>query len=260
MIEDLLKEGGSLENVGLLTGRFGDALIVRVLSPEGKVYYYCVFLDSDEDEEDFIEVLDKTEKEEEGYPVPFLTEGMILGTVSEGYLFYPSLLEKYHFTERVGGKPLKDWYEGFLGFFEAVQGKTLMWCAYEDIFSINIPRDEWPDYWALTVWEREGLMHRFERFASAIWNLTWVLVEKVALKLEKRQGKTTFSLQDIVEFLGQKKPVKAIRNILGHISPRMGKDQEEWIYSIVWQKLQEAAKEDRNLTLNEVRMILGYED
>jgi hypothetical protein len=92
-----------------------------------------------------------------------------------------------------------------------------MWCPYEVIFSMDIPKDEWPDYWALTVWEREELMHRFERFASLIWNLVWILVEKVALKLEKRQGKTTFSFQDVVEFLGQKKPVKAIRNILGYM-------------------------------------------
>jgi hypothetical protein len=214
----------------------------------------------DSDDEDFIEVIDKGKKGEEGCATPFFTEGMILGTIAEGYLFYPSLMGKYHFAERVGGKELREWYEDFLRLFETVQGRVIVWCPYEVIFSMDIPKDEWPDYWALTVWEREELMHRFERFASLTWNLTWGLVEKVAMKLEKRQGKTTFSFQDIVEFLGQKKPVKAIRNILGHMNLKMGKEQEEWIYSIVWQKLVEAAKEDRILTLNEIRMILGYEE
>jgi hypothetical protein len=88
----------------------------------------------------------------------------------------------------------------------------------------------------------------------------WGLIGKVALKLEKKQGKRTFSLQDIVEFLGRRNPVQAIRDVLGNKKLRMGREQEEWIYSIVWQKLQEATKEDRNLTLNEIRRILGYEE
>jgi hypothetical protein len=39
----------------------------------------------------------------------------------------------------------------------------------------------------------------------------------------------------------------------------LNKEQKEWISSIVWQKLLEAAKEDKELTLHDVDVYLGYE-
>jgi hypothetical protein len=258
-----VKDRKEYEPVGILAGRFGSEWLMRAISPEGKVYYYFVLMDSGE-VSTFVEVLDKTKKGEEGYPTPSLTEEMILRMVAEGWLFYLSLLEKQHFAEKVGGKRLKDWYEDFLRFFETVQGKSIVWYNYAEfqqaLFFIEIPKDEWPDYWALTVWEREELMRRFEVFVSAIWKLIWGLIKKVALKLAKNQGKKTVSLQDIVGFLGKRNPVKDIRDLLGNRKLRMGKEQEEWIYSIVWQKLQEAAKEDKKLTLHDIDVYLGVEE
>ena len=261
-LKEVLKEGGEYELVGFLVGRFGVAQMMRVISPEGKVYYYYALIGDDE-EECFVEVLDKTKKGEEGYFTPSLIEGMILGTLAEGYLFYLDLLERYKLDEKVGGRTLKDWYEGFLRFFEAVQGRTIAWQThaelYQTLYSIEIPKDGCPEYWALTVWEREELMRRFESLVSSIWALVWILIQKVALKLEKQQGKTRFTLQDIVEFLGRGKPVKAIQNLLGSVLFSLNKEQKEWISSIVWQKLLEAAKEDKELTLHDVDVYLGYE-
>ncbi len=267
-LKEVLKEGGEYEIVGLLVGRFGVAQIMRAISPEGKVYYYYALTGSDDDEEEcFVEVLDKTKKGEEGYPTPSLIEEMILGMVAEGFLFYLSLLEKYRSDEKVGGKTLKDWYEGFLNLFETVQGRPIAWHTYAELyqalFFIEIPKDEWPEYWTLTIWEREELMRRFELFVSEIWEMLWNLIGKVALKLEKQQGKTRFTLQDIVEFLERRKPTKtiqAIYNMLGFEKSRMDKEQKEWVLSIIWQKLLEAAKEDRELTFYDINAYLGYED
>ncbi len=257
-LEEVLKEGGEYETVGFLPGRYRNAWAVRVISPEGKVYYYLVLVGEDgEEEEYFVEVLDKRRKRKGGYSTPYRMEEIILGTIAEGFLFYLSLAGRYGLGEKVGGKTLKNWYEDFLRFFEAVQGRSIVWHThdefYQALYSIEIPKDEWPDYWALTIWEREELMRRFERFLSSIWNLIWILIEKVALKLEKQQGKTTFTLQDIVGFLEGGKPVKTIQNMLGTVLLGLDKEQKEWVSSIVWQKLLEAAKETRPITLDEIR-------
>jgi hypothetical protein len=269
-LEEVLKESRVYEPVGFLSGRVFDIWILRMFTPEGRVYYYSVFVgDGVEGEKLLVEVLDKRRKRKGGYPTPSLVEEFILREIAAGAIFYLSLLEKNRSDERVGGKTLKDWYEDFLRFFEAVQGKSIVWHTYDEIrenlffIEINIPKNEWPDYWALTVWEKVELIKRFEKFTSAIWKLIWALIEKVALKLEKQQGKTSFTLQDIVEFLERRKPTKTIQtiyNMLGFEKSRMGKEQKEWVLSIIWQKLLEAAKEDKELTLYDIDVYLGYED
>jgi len=267
-LEEVLKESRVYEPVGFLSGRVFDIWILRASTPEGRVYYYYAFVGNDvEGDMHLVDVLDKRKKRKGGYPTPSLVEEFILREIAEGGIFYLSLLEKYKSDEKVGGKMLKDWYEDFLKLFETVQGKSIVWHTYDEIheglFFIEIPKNEWSDYWALTVWERVELMKRFKRFASAIWKLIWALIEKVALKLEKQQGKTSFTLQDIVEFLERRKPTKtiqAIYNMLGFEKSRMGKEQKEWVLSIIWQKLLEAAKEDKELTLYDIDVYLGYED
>jgi hypothetical protein len=267
-LEEVVKKSGVYEPVGFLSGRVFDIWILRLFTTEGKVYYYSVFVGNGvEGEKHLVEVLDKRRKRKEGYPTPSIVEEFILRDIVAGAIFYLSLLEKYRSDERVGGKTLKDWYGDFLKFFEAVQGKSIVWHTYEEIcenlYFIEIPKNEWPDYWALTVWERVELIKRFEKFTSAIWKLIWALIEKVALKLEKQQGKIVFSLRDIVKFLERQKPKKTIQtiyNMLGFEKSRMGKEQDEWVISIVWQKLLEAAKEDKEFTLHDIDVYLGYED
>jgi hypothetical protein len=41
---------------------------------------------------------------------------------------------------------------------------------------------------------------------------------------------------------------------------RMDKEQREWVSSIIWQKLLEAAKEDKELTLYDIDAYLGLEE
>jgi len=267
-LEEVLREGRGYEPVGFLSGRVFDIWILRAFTPEGKVYYYYVLVGNGvEGEEHLVEVLDKRRKRKGSYPTPSLVEEFILREIEAGAIFYLSLLEKYKSDEKVGRRKLKDWYEDFLSFFEAVQGRSIVWHTYdeihEDLYLIEIPKNEWPDYWALTVWERVELIKRFERFTSAIWKLIWALIEKVALKLEKQQGKTCFTLKDVVEFLERRKPTKTIQtiyNMLGFEKSKMDKEQKEWVLSIIWQKLLEAAKEDKELTLHDVDLYLGYED
>jgi hypothetical protein len=38
------------------------------------------------------------------------------------------------------------------------------------------------------------------------------------------------------------------------------KEQKDWLSSIVWQKILEAAKENRSLKLDEIRINLGYDE
>jgi hypothetical protein len=262
-LEEVLKEGGEYETVGFLVGRFGDAWIVRAFSPEGKVYYYYTWMENDEN---FIEVLDKTKKGRDGYPTPSRVEGFILGAVAEGYLLHLSFRNawKYELDEIIGGRTLKDWYEDFLRFFERVQGKSIVWHTYDEvhqaIYSIEIPKDEWPDYWVLTIWEREELMRKFGEFISELWHLIWSLIEKVALKIGEQQGKILFSLQDIVEFIEKRKSVKTIQTLLGSMMVRLDKKQKEWMSSIVWQKLLEAVKQDKELTFYDIDVYLGVEE
>jgi hypothetical protein len=76
-LEEVLEEGGDYEPVGFLIGRFRDASIVRAISPEGKVYYYYAWMESD-GKEIFLDVLDKTKKGKEGYPTPSNAESFIV--------------------------------------------------------------------------------------------------------------------------------------------------------------------------------------
>jgi len=264
-LEEVLKEGGEYETFGFLIGRLGDAWMVRAFSPEGKVYYYYTWMESDE-KDIFVEVLDKTKKGENGYPTPSKMEGLILWAIAQGYRLDLDLWSagRYKLDELIGGKTQKEWYEEFLGLFEMMRGRSIVWHTYDEIqqalYSFNIPRNDCPDYWALLIWEREELMRRFELFVSEIWEMIWDLIEKVALKLEKQQGKTSFTLQDIVEFLGRRKPVKNIQNLLESMMVRLDKEQKEWVSSIVWRKLLEDAKEDKELTFYDIDVYLGYED
>jgi hypothetical protein len=269
-LEEVLKESKVYERVGFLSGRVFDIWILRLFTTEGKVYYYSVFVGNGvEGEKHLVDVIDKRRKKKGEYPTPSLVEEFILREIATGAIFYLSLLEKYRMDERVGGRTLKDWYEDFLKFFETVQGKSIVWHTYDEIqenlffIEINIPKNDWADYWALTVWERVELIKRFEKFTSAIWKLIWALIKKVALKLEEQQGKTSFTLKDIVEFLERRKPTKTIQtiyNMLKFEKSRMSKEQKEWVISIIWEKLLEASKEDRELTFYDIDVYLRVEE
>jgi hypothetical protein len=264
---EVLKEGGDYEHVGFLVGPFGDAWIVRAFSPEGKVYYYYAWVGGD-GKDIFLDVLDKKKKRKGGYPTPSNAEGFILRMLKKGYRFDLGLLNtgRYELDETISWRTLKDWYEDFLKFFEAVQGRSIVWQTYDEVHQalgfINIPRDEWPDYWALLIWEREELIRRFKYFVSQIWFLTQGVIYKSAKRMEKHKGSIAREkpLQVAVEYMEKKNPIKTIQHTLATELNRYDKKQKDWLSSIIWQKLLSASKENRSITLDEIRRNLGYED
>ena len=146
------------ERVGFLTREDDIEIeIWRFFSfTEQIVNYYALNLDTVE----FFSfrTIDKTKKTKRGrYFTPSDVEDWISKKRAEGYKLELRIwnIGKYDLRRTIGGIPQRVWYENFLGFFETLQSKPLVWYAYDDIrqfrISFWIPEDEWPDYWALTV-------------------------------------------------------------------------------------------------------------
>jgi len=266
-LEEVLREGGDHEPVGFLVGGVRDAWVVRAISPEGRVYYYYTWMESDE-KDIFLDVIDKTKKTKEGYPTPSNAESFILRMLKEGYRFDLGLHSTwiYELDETIGWKPVKEWCVDFLRFFEAVQGKSIVWQTYHEVhqalYFIKIPKNEWPDYWALLIWEREELIKGLKHFVSKIWFLTLGLIYKSAKRVEKQKGRIARErpLQVVMEYMEKRNPRKTIQHTLATEVKMYDKEQKEWLSSIIWQKLLEASKENRSITLEEIRINLGYEE
>jgi hypothetical protein len=183
------------ERVGCLTRQYETIEVWRFISfVEQKVNYYALNLDRLEYAN--FKTIDKTKKTEKGsYPTPSDIEKLIVREIAKGYRLELRLwdIEKYDLRRTIGGLPQKVWYENFLRFFEGVQGKSIAWQTYNEVHKaldfIEIPKDGWPDYWALLIWEREELMKRFKYFISQIWFLTQGLIYKSAKRMEKHKGK-----------------------------------------------------------------------
>jgi hypothetical protein len=253
------------ERVGFLKSQDETIEIGRVISfVEQRVNYYAmgsVFVN--------FETIEKTKKTEKGgYPTPSDVEQWIVQKIAEGYRLELKLwnIGEYELQRTVGGLPLKVWYENFLKFFEAMQGKSVVWHTYHEVHQalhfINIPKDEWPDYWALLIWEREELIDRLKVFISEIWFLTLGLIYKIAKRMEKQKGRIAKEkpLQVVMEYMEKKDPIRTIQHTLATELSPYDKKQKEWLSSIIWQKLLEAAKENRSITLDEICINLGYEE
>jgi len=258
------------ERVGFLT-RHDDIEIEiwRFLSfTEQTVHYYALNLETLE----FFSfrTIDKTKKTKRGrYFTPSDVENWIVEKKKEGYKLELRVrnIKQYDLSRTIGGIPQRVWYENFLRFFETVQSKPVVWYTYDDIrqfhLSFWIPEDEWPDYWALTVWERGHLLSRFKYFISAIWFWALGIIYKLAKQMEKHKGSIAREkpFQVAIEFMERNDPIQTIQHILAtelknYGKERYEKEQTDWLSSIVWQKLLEAAKENHNITLDEIRINL----
>ncbi len=236
------------------------------LSGEKDVVYYAGRVDTPDTDDVLQFVIDKTKEGE--CPAPSELEDWIVQKIAKGYRFDLVLwhIGKYDLDFLVGGIPLKVWYENILKFVETSQGKPLLWHSYDEIFqvvlSLEIPRNDWPDYWALLIWEREELMYRFRFFLSQIHYLAWRLVYKIARRRERHEGWVAREkpLQVVIEYMEKKNPIKTIQHTLTSELNEYDKEQKDWLSSILWQKLLEAAKENRNFTLDDVRKTLGRID
>jgi hypothetical protein len=253
------------ERVGFLKRQDETIEIKRVISfVKQRVNYYAigsVFAN--------FETIEKTRKTEKGgYSTPSDVEQWIVQKIAEGYRLELKLwnIEEYELQRTIGGLSPKVWYENFLRFFEAVQGKSVVWHTYHEVHQalhfINIPKDEWPDYWALLIWERVELIDRLKRFISEIWFLTQGSIYKIAKRMEKHKGRIAREkpLQVVMEYMEKKNPIKEIQHTLAIELSAYDKKQKEWLSSIVWQKISEAAKENRSLTLDDIFINLGYEE
>ncbi len=266
-LEEVLKEGGDYEHVAFLVNRLKDAWMIRAISPEGKVYYYYTWMESDE-KEICLEVIDKTKKGKDGYPTPSKVESFISRMLKSGYRLDLGLhkAERYDLDETIIWKPLKDWYEDFLRFFEAVQGRPIPCHNYHEVHIalglVKIPKDEWPDYWVLTIWEREELIERFRYFISHIWFSTLRVIYKVAKRMEKHYEWLAkgYPLQAVMKYMERRNPIKVIQQTLTLELRRYDKKQKDWLSSIIWQELLKAEKGNFSFTLDEIRINLGDEE
>jgi hypothetical protein len=237
------------------------------LSGEQEVVYYADRVDTPIDADAMIKVVvDKTKEGE--CLTPFELEDWIVQKIAEGYKFELDLwyVGKHELDFSVGGISLKAWYENILQFVETLQGKSVLWHSHDElvqlVFSLDIPKNGWPDYWALLIWEREELMYRFRLFITQIHYLAWRLVYKIARRRERHEGWIAIEkpLQVAVEYMEKKNPIKTIQHTLASELNEYGKEQKDWLSSILWQKLLSASKENRSFTLDDVRQALRLID
>jgi hypothetical protein len=228
------------------------------LSGEQEVVYYAGRVDTPDTDDVIQFIIDKTKEGE--CLTPSDLENWIVQKIAEGYRFDLDLwhIGEYELDLPVGGIPLKVWYENILKLVEASQGKSLLWHSHDElvqlVFSLDIPRNDWPDYWTLLIWEREELMYRFRLFITQIHYLAWMLVYKIARRRERHEGWIAREkpLQVAVEYTEKKDPIKTIQHTLASELNKYNKEQKDWLSSIVWQKLLEAVKENRSFTLDDV--------
>jgi hypothetical protein len=258
------------ERVGFLTREDDIEIeIWRFLSfVEQKVNYWALNLDTGECFN--FKTIDKTKRTKRGrYFTPSDVEDWISKKRREGYELELRVwnVGQYELRRTIGGIPQRVWYENFLRFFETEQSKPVVWYTYDDLrqfrLSFWIPEDEWPDYWALIMWERSHLLSRFKYFIHAIWFWALGIIYKLAKQMEKHKGSIAREkpFQVVMEFMEKDDPIKIIQHILeaelkNYGKERYDKEQIDWLSSIVWQKLLEATKENRSMTLDEIRINL----
>lgn len=256
-----------VESVGFLhlpkNREYIEILRAIPLFGEQEVVYYAGRVDTPDTDDVIKVVVDKSRKGKCLTPVEL--ENWIVKKIAKGYRFGLDLwdIEAYALDFSVGGIALKEWYEKILQFVETSQSKSILWHTQEElfqlVFSLAIPKNDWADYWALLVWEREEMMYRFRLFISQIHFLAWRLVYKIARRLEKHKWLAReLPLQVVVEYVGKKDPIKTIQHTLASELNEYDKEQKDWLSSIVWQKLLETSKENRSITFDEIYTYLIY--
>jgi hypothetical protein len=122
------------------------------------------------------------------YPLPFPLEEWIEGKLREGYNLELEV-EKLHYTDltaKLAGKELRQWYEKLLSYYDPEEG-------------LEIPRQDWEEYWLLLKWEREILQKFFGRVLSEIHAYSLEVSRKVAEEFEKYDEEER---EDVVIFTG----------------------------------------------------------
>jgi len=141
------------------------------------------------------------------YPLPSLVEEWMEGKLREGYRFELEA-EKLHYTDltvKLAGKELRQWYEKFLSYYEPKKG-------------LDIPKEDWEDYWMLLKWERALLQEFLGRVLSEIHGYSLEVSRKVAEEFEKYDE---WEREDVVIFTG----VEEVKEML---ADKLDGKSEEW--------------------------------
>jgi hypothetical protein len=141
------------------------------------------------------------------YSLPSPLEEWVENKLKKGYRLELEV-EKFHYTDlssKLAGKELGNWYEKLLSYYEPEKG-------------LDIPRENWEEYWLLLKWEREILQRLFRRVISDIHRYSVEVSRKVAEEFEKY---TEEEREDVVIFTG-------IEEVQEMLSDKLEGKSEEW--------------------------------
>jgi hypothetical protein len=133
------------------------------------------------------------------YSLPSSLEEWVEGKLKEGYNFELEV-ERLHYTDlfaKLVWKELRQWYEKFLSSYKPEEG-------------LEIPRQDWEEYWILLKWEREILQRFFSKVLSDIHEYSLEVSRRVAEEFEKydeeeREDAVLFTgIEEVQEMLADK--------------------------------------------------------
>jgi len=145
------------------------------------------------------------------YPLPFPLEEWMEGKLKEGYNLELEI-EKLHYMDlsaKLAGKELKQWYEKLLSYYEPEKG-------------LEIPTENWEEYWMLLKWEREVLQRFFRKVISDIHEYSLEVSRRVAEEFEKYDEEER---EDVVMFTG----IEEVREMLSDKLEGKGEEWKNWI-------------------------------
>ncbi len=203
-------------------------------------------------------------KEERECPTPSILEEWIEQRLEEGYKLTLEI-EKLDYTDldaQFAGQRLSIWYSYFLSYYSDPEKSGLkLWAWYdslqEALAALDIPRNDFCEYWALLYWERDILVGFFKECLSDIWEYSWDVVRSIARELDryKEWEWGQFPLGDAVSYIKRESekhktdPEDVVRRLLEKEVEGKGKAWDYWLIVEVWNNLVNAAAEEEKLPL-----------
>lgn len=145
------------------------------------------------------------------YPLAFPLEEWVEGKLKEGYRLELEV-EKIHYTDlsaKLAGKELGNWYEKLLSYYDPEEG-------------LEIPREDWEEYWLLLKWERKILLRLFSKVLSDIHRYSVEVSRKVAEEFEKYPEEER---EEVVIFTG----VEEVQEMLADKLEGKSEEWQKWI-------------------------------
>jgi hypothetical protein len=206
-------------------------------------------------------------------PIPSILEEWIEKKMEEGYKLELEV-EKLNCEDLgkvIAGKTLDEWYDHFLVYYEEEDGTLMLWVWFNHWekarTALDISRDDFADYWALLLWERDKLTSLFKEALYYVWSYSQYVVYYAARESGKyeewRSGE--FYLEDAVKYIEEESkkenvPPKGIvkriiekreteppvfkedkvRRLLG-ITLKESEEWKEWLAAMVWWNIYDAA-------------------